>query len=150
VVPYCALQEVNSAEALRVVWQVDSMKVEQLDHIVLTVRNIPATLAFYERVLGLRHVIFDEQYHALHFGSQKINLHTSGNEYQPHAQKPLPGSGDFCFVVSGPVVSVVKNLRLEGVEIEHGPVPQTGAAGKMVSVYFRDPDGNLVELACYR
>jgi catechol 2,3-dioxygenase-like lactoylglutathione lyase family enzyme len=125
------------------------MKILRIDHIVLTVKDIPITVAFYERVLGLQHVIFDGHYHALHFGSQKINLHPAANEYPPHADKPLPGSGDLCFIASGRIEDVIKNLQLQGVDIEHGPVPQIGAAGKMMSVYFRDPDRNLIEVACY-
>jgi catechol 2,3-dioxygenase-like lactoylglutathione lyase family enzyme len=126
------------------------MKIVQFDHIVLTVQSIPLTVAFYEKVFGLQHVVFEGQHHALHFGSQKINLHSAGNEYQPHAQKPLPGSADFCFVAPGSIEDVVKHLRLQDVEIEQGPVAQTGAAGMMMSVYFRDPDGNLIEIACYQ
>lgn len=126
------------------------MNIINIDHVVLTVKSISGTVAFYEKILGLQHVIFDGEYHALHFGAQKINLHAAGNEYQPHARTPVPGSGDLCFIASGRIEDVVNELRLQGVDIEHGPVPQTGAAGDMVSVYFRDPDENLVEVACYR
>jgi catechol 2,3-dioxygenase-like lactoylglutathione lyase family enzyme len=126
-----------------------SMQSLRIDHVVLTVKDVPITVAFYERVVGLRHVVFDWQFHALQFGSQKINLHPAGNEYVPHACKPQPGSEDLCFVASGTIEDVTTNLRLQCVEIEHGPVQQTGAAGEMMSVYFRDPDGNLIEIACY-
>ena len=126
------------------------MKILQIDHIVLTVKDIPRSVDFYERVLGLRHMIFEGQLHALHFGSQKINLHQAGNEFQPHARKPAPGSADLCFIASGSLEDVIDQLRLSGVDIEHGPVPQTGATGEMTSVYFRDPDENLIEVACYR
>jgi catechol 2,3-dioxygenase-like lactoylglutathione lyase family enzyme len=124
------------------------MDILQLDHVVLTVRSIPMTVDFYEKVLGLRHMIFDGHYHALHLGSQKINLHPVGNENDPHAHTPVPGSGDLCFIASGRIEDVISELRLQGVEIEQGPVPQTCAAGEMMSVYFRDPDKNLVEVAC--
>lgn len=125
------------------------MIVRQIDHLALTVKDVEVAVAFYTRVLGLKHVIFDGQYHALHFGSQKINLHPAGHEYQPHARRPVPGSGDLCFIASGRIEDVITELRLRGVEIECGPVPQTGATGEMRSVYFRDPDENLVEVACY-
>ena len=125
------------------------MTILQIDHLVLTVKDIQVAVAFYTRVMGLNHVIFDGHYHALHFGSQKINLHPAGNEYQPHARTPVPGSGDLCFIASGRIEDVITELRLRGVEIEYGPVPQTGATGEMTSVYFRDPDENLVEVACY-
>jgi catechol 2,3-dioxygenase-like lactoylglutathione lyase family enzyme len=77
------------------------MKILHIDHLVLTVKDMAETVAFYERVLGLRHVVIDGQYHALHCGSQKLNLHAAGNEYPPHAARPLPGSADLCFVASG-------------------------------------------------
>lgn len=125
------------------------MKILRIDHLVLTVKDIGVTVAFYERILGLRHVIFEGQSHALRFGSQKINLHQVGNEYRPHAAKPLPGAGDLCLIASGRVDDLIKKLKIEGVKVEHGPVPQTGAAGTMISVYFRDPDENLIEVACY-
>lgn len=126
------------------------MTIVQIDHVVLTVKDIPRSVAFYQRVLGLQHVLFEGHYHALHFGSQKINLHPAGNEYQPHARKPIPGSGDLCFIASGPIEDVTEYLRLQGIDIEQGPVPQVGALGEMMSVYFRDPDENLIEVACYR
>lgn len=125
------------------------MTILQIDHLVLTVKDIQVSVAFYTRVLGLNHVIFDGHYHALHFGSQKINLHPAGHEYQPHARTPVPGSADLCFIASGRIQNVITELRLRGVEIESGPMPQTAATGKMRSVYFRDPDENLVEIACY-
>lgn len=79
---------------------------------------------------------------------RKLICTPAGNEYQPHAQKPVPGSGDLCFIASGQVEDVISRLRLQGVEREQGPVPQTGATGAMMSVYFRDPDENLIEIAC--
>jgi catechol 2,3-dioxygenase-like lactoylglutathione lyase family enzyme len=108
----------QSAEPIQ---QDSQMKILQIDHLVLTVKDIEVTIAFYVRVLGLNHVIFDGHYHALHFGSQKINLHPAGNEYQPHAHTPVPGSGDLCFVASARIEDVMTELRLQGVEIEHGP-----------------------------
>lgn len=125
------------------------MKILQIDHLVLTVKDIEVTVAFYVRVLGLRHVVFDGHYHALHFGSQKINLHPAGNECQPHARIPVRGSGDLCFIASGRIDDVISELQPHGVKIERGPVRQTCAVGEMMSVCFRDPEGSLVEAACY-
>ena len=126
------------------------MKIVSIDHIVLTVRDIPATINFYQRVLGMRHEIFLEQYNALHFGSQKINLHPYRAEYTPHADLPATGTADFCLVSEGDIEDVVDILRKHNVLIEVGPVDQVGARGAMRSVYFRDPDRNLVEVACYQ
>jgi catechol 2,3-dioxygenase-like lactoylglutathione lyase family enzyme len=125
------------------------MKICGLDHIVLTVRDITVTIEFYQRVLGMRHVVFDEMYNALHFGNQKINLHLYRAEYIPHADIPAPGTGDLCFIAEGNIDEIVKEMRNFGIPIEVGPVNQTGAQGQMTSVYFRDPDKNLIEVACY-
>jgi catechol 2,3-dioxygenase-like lactoylglutathione lyase family enzyme len=120
-----------------------------IDHVVLTVRDMQATIKFYCEVLGMAHVVFDAHYNALHFGNQKINLHPFRAEYLPHADLPLPGTGDFCFVAAGNIESVVAHLKDCGQVIEVGPVPQTGARGSMTSIYLRDPDRNLIEIACY-
>jgi catechol 2,3-dioxygenase-like lactoylglutathione lyase family enzyme len=125
------------------------VKIERLDHVVLTVSDMSSTINFYERVLGMRHVIFDDHYNALHFGDQKINLHPYRAEYKPHAYLPAPGTADVCFIGVGSIEDVVAHLKREGVSIEVGPVDQTGAMGSMRSVYFRDPDRNLIEVACY-
>ena len=114
------------------------MKVESLDHLVLTVADLDATVAFYER-LGMRHVVFGEGRHALGFGSQKINLHLAGSEFEPKAATPTPGSADLCFLVD--------ELDVGGLDVVEGPVERTGATGQLRSVYVRDPDGNLVELS---
>ena len=126
-----------------------TVKLAGIDHLVLTVRDIPRTIEFYERVLGMRHVVFEGTFDALHFGSQKINLHPFRAEYLPHADIPAPGTGDMCLVCDGTIEEVVRDLATHGVEIELGPVEQTGAIGSMNSVYIRDPDKNLIELACY-
>lgn len=125
------------------------MNISNIDHVVLTVRDISRTVQFYERVLGMRHAMFEGQFDALHFGSQKINLHPFRAEYLPHADIPAPGTGDMCLVCDGRIDAVVRDLARHGVEIEVGPVGQTGAKGPMQSVYIRDPDKNLIELACY-
>ncbi|RSH79263.1 uncharacterized protein EHS24_001303 [Apiotrichum porosum] len=130
--------------------------VASLDHLVLTVRSIPATIAFYQR-LGMRHETFSPPLtptlvrHALLFGPSKINLHESGNEFEPKAANVMPGSADICLLVNEDVEVVRENLVKEGVEVLEGGgvVPRTGARGKIRSVYVRDPDGNLVELSNY-
>jgi catechol 2,3-dioxygenase-like lactoylglutathione lyase family enzyme len=126
------------------------VNVASIDHVVLTVRDISRTVEFYQRVLGMRHVVFEGDFNALHFGTQKINLHPFRAEYLPHADIPAPGTGDMCLVCDGRIEQVVRDLMMQGVEIEVGPIEQTGARGSMNSVYIRDPDKNLIELACYR
>jgi catechol 2,3-dioxygenase-like lactoylglutathione lyase family enzyme len=124
--------------------------IDRVDHFVLTVKDVEATCAFYERVLGMRPVTFAGGRKALAFGRQKINLHPAGNEYQPCAKRPTAGSGDFCLITTTPIEDVIKHLEACGVAIEEGPVPKTGATGPITSVYFRDPDSNLVEVSNYR
>ncbi len=125
------------------------MKVDHLDHLVLTVESIPATCEFYARVLGMEVVTFGGNRQALAFGAQKINLHEAGKEWEPKAQRPTPGSADLCFITHTPLADVIEHLRQCGVEIVEGPVKRTGATGQMVSVYFRDPDLNLIEVSNY-
>jgi catechol 2,3-dioxygenase-like lactoylglutathione lyase family enzyme len=125
------------------------VRVERLDHLVLTVRDVEETSAFYERVLGLRGVEFGGGRRALAFGEQKINLHEAGREFEPKAARPTPGSADLCFVVEREIPAVVEHLKSEGVEVVEGPVERTGAVGRMTSVYLRDPDGNLIEMSKY-
>ncbi|MEK9966775.1 MAG: VOC family protein [Rhodospirillaceae bacterium] len=123
------------------------MKIRSLDHLVLTVASIEATCAFYTDALGMAIETFAEGRVALKFGDQKINLHQAGREFEPKAAHPLPGSGDLCFLTDAPVRDVIDRLRTLGIEIIEGPVPRTGATGPLTSVYFRDPDGNLIEVA---
>lgn len=125
------------------------MRVEQLDHLVLTVRDIPATCAFYARVLGMAETTFGAGRKALAFGSQKINLHLCQHEFEPKAASPVPGSADMCFVTATPLAQVIEHLHACDVAILEGPVARTGALGPITSVYFRDPDGNLIEVANY-
>lgn len=124
-----------------------AIAVDHLDHLVLTVADVAATQAFYARVMGLRPAAFGQGRHALHFGNQKINLHQAGKEFEPKARRATAGSGDLCFIVTTPLDRVIAHLAHEGVEIEAGPVDKTGAVGPLRSVYFRDPDGNLIELS---
>ena len=121
-----------------------------IDHFVLTVRSVEATCDFYERVLGMRRLDEPNRPTALLFGAQKINLHQVGRTFEPKAKAPTPGSGDFCLVAAVPLAEVQASLQANGVAIEVGPVERTGARGPMMSVYFRDPDDNLVEVSEYR
>jgi len=125
------------------------MKIDRLDHIVLTVSDIDATCAFYERVLGMRPLTFAGDRRALAFGRSKINLHPAGNEYEPKARVPAVGAGDFCLIAEGTMDDLVAHLAAEGVETFDGPSPRSGALGTLNSIYFRDPDGNLVEVSVY-
>ncbi|HKU78939.1 MAG TPA: VOC family protein [Rhodanobacteraceae bacterium] len=125
------------------------MKIERLDHWVLTVGDVDATVAFYERVLGMRAFTFGNGRRALAFGEQKINLHPAEAPLRPHAARPTPGSADVCLITRAPIDEVIAELENAGVAIEEGPVPRTGALGPITSVYFRDPDGNLIEISRY-
>lgn len=125
------------------------MELRRIDHVVLTVADMEATIDFYVRALGMRHVVTGER-HALHFGDCKLNLHPEVNDLPPlKAAVPTLGSEDICLVADGTIDDVVSELRSAGVEIEEGPVARDGALGPMTSVYFRDPDANLVEISVY-
>lgn len=126
-----------------------NMKIDRLDHLVLTVHDIDATLAFYVDVLGMEAVTFGAGRRALGFGQQKINLHPAAKPFAPHAVRPLPGSADLCLITGTPIADVMVHLQGRGVVIEQGPVSRTGATGPIMSVYFRDPDGNLIEVSNY-
>ncbi|MFD7284432.1 VOC family protein [Streptomyces sp. NPDC059863] len=125
------------------------LRVERLDHLVLTVADIEATVDFYTRVLRMEPVTFGGGRRGLAFGQSKINLHRAGHEFEPKAERPTPGSADLCFVVADPLERVIAELAARGVPVEEGPVERTGALGAFVSVYVRDPDGNLIELSNY-
>jgi catechol 2,3-dioxygenase-like lactoylglutathione lyase family enzyme len=122
-----------------------------LDHLVLTVRDLDATVRFYRDGLGMRLERFAEGAGsarlALHFGGQKINLHQAGREFEPKAAQPVPGSADLCFLVDRPVDELAPMLAALGHPVIEGPVARAGAAGPLRSIYLRDPDGNLIELA---
>ena len=123
--------------------------IASIDHFVLTVRSLEATCVFYERVLGLRRVDDPGRPTALAFGSQKINLHEVGHTFEPKAASPTSGAGDFCLIAERPLSEVIAQLNMMAVPVELGPVERVGARGPMTSVYFRDPDGNLVEVSAY-
>ena len=125
------------------------MKIDSIDHVVFTVKDINATCDFYTKVLGMEVVTFGEGRKSLAFGRQKINLQQFGRESNLIAEKPTPGSVDVCFVASVPVSEVTAHLNSCGVRLVGGPVKRDGARGSMMSVYFRDPDLNLVEVSNY-
>lgn len=125
------------------------MPITALDHLVLTVADPHATAAFYVRVLGMERIEFAQGRIALRFGQQKINLHPAAGPYSPHAARPTAGSADLCFVSSEPLAFWLDHLADCAVPVEAGPVARTGALGPMQSIYLRDPDGNLIEIAYY-
>lgn len=123
------------------------MQIDGLDHLVLTVSDVDASCDFYRRVLGMEVITFGAGRKALAFGAQKINLHQAGREFEPKADRPTPGSADLCFLTSVPLPDVQRHLAACGVAVTEGPVQRTGAQGPILSVYFRDPDLNLIEVA---
>ena len=123
------------------------MRVNSLDHLVLTVRSLRATIDFYTRALGMTEVTFGAGRRALAFGTQKINLHEAGREFEPKADKPTPGSADLCFLTDTPVAQYAAHLAALGIAVVEGPVARTGAVGPLLSIYVRDPDLNLIEIA---
>jgi catechol 2,3-dioxygenase-like lactoylglutathione lyase family enzyme len=123
------------------------MRVDGLDHLVLTVRDMQAAIDFYVRGLGMTEVTFGAGRKALAFGAQKINLHEAGREFEPKAERPTPGSADLCFLTATPVEQYAAHLAALGIEVIEGPVARTGAVGPLLSIYVRDPDLNLIEIA---
>ena len=126
-----------------------SVSPKRIDHFVLTVRDIEATCRFYTTVLGMEVVTFGVGRTALKFGAHKINLHPIGNNIALKADRPVPGSADFCLITDTPIARIVEHFALCGVSIVEGPNVRAGALGPILSVYVRDPDGNLVEIANY-
>jgi catechol 2,3-dioxygenase-like lactoylglutathione lyase family enzyme len=125
------------------------MLVLSLDHLVLTVHSIEAACSFYAAVLGMNVITTADNRKSLIFGSQKINLHEQGREFEPKAAKPTPGSADLCFITDIPLPKVIEHLNTLGVRVLEGPIMKTGAVGPIHSVYIRDPDANLIEIAVY-
>ncbi len=125
------------------------MEVDRLDHQVLTVKDVATTCRFYSRVLGMREITFGQGRKALAFGQQKINLHQHGDEFEPKAFQPTPGSADLCFITPVKLSVVAQHLQVCEVLIEEGPIARTGAMGDIASLYIRDPDGNLIEISNY-
>jgi catechol 2,3-dioxygenase-like lactoylglutathione lyase family enzyme len=125
------------------------MQIERIDHLVLTVQNVEASCTFYTKVLGMKAVAFQGGRKAVVFGNQKINFHESGQEFDPKASRPTPGSADLCLIANEPLTKIKSHLDNCGVIIIEGPVDRTGALGPMSSIYIRDPDQNLIEIAVY-
>ena len=125
------------------------MEIKNLDHLVLTVADIDKTIEFYTRIRGFKAVTFGANRKALIFGNQKINLHQKGHEFEPKAGFPTCGSADLCFIAETDIHDVMAELKQNNIEITEGIVDRTGALGKIQSVYFRDPDHNLIEVSNY-
>jgi catechol 2,3-dioxygenase-like lactoylglutathione lyase family enzyme len=125
------------------------MKIDRIDHLVLTVKDIERTCTFYKSVLGFEVITFGQGRKALQVGKQKLNLHQQGQESEPKAAAPTPGAIDLCFITETPIDAVRRELEEKSVPIEEGPVERTGAIGRLLSVYLRDPDRNLIEIANY-
>ncbi|KAL4684773.1 hypothetical protein H8957_005852 [Semnopithecus entellus] len=123
--------------------------IRRLDHIVMTVKSIKDTTKFYSKILGMEVMTFKEDRKALCFGDQKFNLHEVGKEFEPKAAHPVPGSLDICLITEVPLEEMIQHLKACDVPIEEGPVPRTGAKGPIMSIYFRDPDRNLIEVSNY-
>jgi catechol 2,3-dioxygenase-like lactoylglutathione lyase family enzyme len=123
--------------------------IQRIDHFVLTVRSLEETCRFYERVLHFERLDVPGKPTALRFGNQKINVHEVDHTFEPKAARPTPGAADFCLVTNQPLEEVFAHLNACGVQVELGPVVRNGASGPMQSVYFRDPDANLVEVSHY-
>ena len=125
------------------------MKISHLDHLVLTVADIEISCQFYQSALNFEVITFGENRNALQFGSQKINLHQVGKEFEPKALRPTSGSADLCFIAETPLKDVIAHLHALNIEIVEGPIERTGAIGKILSIYLRDPDQNLIEISNY-
>ncbi|MCH7310042.1 VOC family protein [Acinetobacter sp. ANC 4805] len=125
------------------------MKISHLDHLVLTVADIEISCQFYQSALNFEVITFGENRKALQFGSQKINLHQVGKEFEPKALRPTSGSADLCFIAETPLKDVIAHLHALNIEILEGPIERTGAIGKILSIYLRDPDQNLIEISNY-
>jgi catechol 2,3-dioxygenase-like lactoylglutathione lyase family enzyme len=126
------------------------MQIERIDHLVLTVNNIEASCAFYTTVLGMKEVTFQSGRKAVAFGNQRLNFHEYGKEFDPKALRPVPGSADLCLITLAPIAQIVSHLETCKVKIIEGPVERTGAMGPITSIYIRDPDRNLIEIASYQ
>uniref|UniRef100_A0A3Q3IT40 Glyoxalase domain-containing protein 5 n=1 Tax=Monopterus albus TaxID=43700 RepID=A0A3Q3IT40_MONAL len=126
-----------------------ALRILHLDHLVLTVKSVPDTIKFYTSVLGMEVITFKGDRKALGFGQQKFNLHQLGQEFEPKAKHPTSGSADLCLITTTPLSTVAAHLKVCGVKIEEGPVQRSGAVGTITSLYFRDPDHNLIEVSNY-
>lgn len=125
-----------------------AFQLDRIDHVVLTVASIEASEDFYSEVLGME-IVKDKDHHALAFGVQLVKLQHRGHEAQEHAAHPTPGSADLCFITESELEDVVEYVTAMRIRIEAGPVEREGALGRMRSIYIRDPDRNLIEIAKY-
>jgi len=125
------------------------MNIQSIDHLVVTVKDIDMSCNFYSKIMNMDIVEFGNGRKALKFGNQKINLHQKGNEFDPKANNPICGSADLCFISTTNINEIIKELTVKDIEIIEGPVERTGAKGKILSIYFRDPDLNLIEVSNY-
>lgn len=125
------------------------MKINRIDHLVLTVADIDRTVDFYTRILGMEKIEFAQGRIALACGEQKINLHQLGNEFEPRAGHVRAGSADLCLIIDTPIEQAIEHIQQHGVDLIAGPVSRSGAKGKIISAYLRDPDGNLLEVSNY-
>ncbi|WP_433872199.1 VOC family protein [Saccharopolyspora sp. CA-218241] len=125
------------------------ISIDRVDHLVLTVADVDRAMEFYEQVLGMTPVIFPDDRRAVSFGQQTIKLHAASELVAPTAMHPVPGSANLCFITEGVLSDVQEHLRAHDVRIEEGPVSRTGSTGPITSLYFRDPDGNLIEIGRY-
>lgn len=125
------------------------MKLLRIDHWVLICQDLEKTLNFYVNILGLHHKC-KNGHHSVHLGEQKINIHTKKGEFSPYAHNPQFGCEDFCLIAEGNISDIKNELINKGITLETDIVERNGTLGKMDSIYLRDPDGNLVEIAVYR
>jgi catechol 2,3-dioxygenase-like lactoylglutathione lyase family enzyme len=142
-------QMIRASHMIAALPKVGRMRIDRLDHLVLTLTDIDATVDFYTQVLGMKAVTFGAGRIALVFGNSKINLHQAGHEFDPKAHRPTPGSADMCLITTDPLHQATEELAAHHVPIEEGPVERSGATGPIRSVYFRDPDRNLIEISTY-
>lgn len=125
------------------------ISIDRVDHLVLTVADVDTAGEFYRDVLGMEPVEFPGERRAVRFGEQTIKLHAASELVEPTATHPVPGSANLCFITSQALADVQEHLRNNEVRIEEGPVGRTGSQGPITSLYLRDPDGNLIEIARY-
>lgn len=125
------------------------IELDRLDHLVMPCGDVESMADFYVRALDMEKVTFGDGRLALHFGGQKINLQTAGAYNGLHAPNHLAGTQDFCLISPLPVADIKAELESRGIEVIEGPVERTGARGTLTSIYFRDPENNLVEISNY-
>ncbi|MFV0482202.1 MAG: VOC family protein [Campylobacteraceae bacterium] len=125
------------------------MKIKNIDHLVLTVKDIEKSIEFYVNILGFEVIVFGKNRKALKFGESKINLHKKGEEFEPKALNPTCGSADLCFISETSLEDVLKELKAKNIDIVEGIVKRTGANGDIKSIYIRDLDKNLIEISVY-